>query len=138
MYYYSDTTSLGFKALARAATLCNRAVFEEGQKDIPILKRKVNGDASEAALLKSMELALGDVELIRKKNKKVCEIPFNSTDKYQISIHEPEDYDDIQHVLVMKGAPEKILEKCSTIYIDGKEQVNVDQYNIILFLLLVF
>ncbi|XP_077287532.1 sodium/potassium-transporting ATPase subunit alpha-like [Arctopsyche grandis] len=118
-----DTTSLGFKALARAATLCNRAVFEEGQNVVPILKRKVNGDASEAALLKSMELALGDVELIRNKNKKVCEIPFNSTDKYQISIHEPEDYNDTKHVLVMKGAPEKILEKCSTIYIDGKEQI---------------
>lgn len=32
-----------------------------------------------------MELALGDVLSIRKKNKKVCELPFNSTNKYQVS-----------------------------------------------------
>lgn len=48
--------------------------------------REVNGDASEAALLKCMELALGDVMSIRRRNRKVCEIPFNSTNKYQVSI----------------------------------------------------
>lgn len=67
-----DRTSPGFKALARIATLCNRAEFKGGQEGIPILKREVNGDASEAALLKCMELALGDVMTIRKKNKKVA------------------------------------------------------------------
>lgn len=46
--------------------------------------REVNGDASEAALLKCMELALGDVMSIRRRNRKVCEIPFNSTNKYQV------------------------------------------------------
>lgn len=66
-----DRTSPGFKALARIATLCNRAEFKGGQDGVPILKREVNGDASEAALLKCMELALGDVMTIRKKNKKV-------------------------------------------------------------------
>lgn len=48
--------------------------------------REVNGDASEAALLKCMELALGDVMSIRRRNRKVCEIPFNSTNKYQVII----------------------------------------------------
>lgn len=66
-----DRTSPGFKALARIATLCNRAEFKGNQDNVPILKREVNGDASEAALLKCMELALGDVMTIRKKNKKV-------------------------------------------------------------------
>lgn len=50
-----------------------------------VFRREVAGDASEAALLKCMELALGDVLSIRKKNKKVCELPFNSTNKYQVS-----------------------------------------------------
>lgn len=87
------------------------------------LYREVNGDASEAALLKCMELALGDVMSIRKRNRKVCEIPFNSTNKYQVSIHETEDANDPRHLLVMKGAPERILDKCSTIFIGGKEKV---------------
>jgi len=46
--------------------------------------REVNGDASESALLKCMTLALGDVMSIRRRNRKVCEIPFNSTNKYQV------------------------------------------------------
>lgn len=49
-------------------------------------RREVNGDASEAALLKCMELALGDVMSIRRRNRKVCEVPFNSTNKYQVGI----------------------------------------------------
>ncbi|XP_049811506.1 sodium/potassium-transporting ATPase subunit alpha isoform X8 [Schistocerca nitens] len=118
-----DRTSPGFKALARIATLCNRAEFKPGQDGVPILKREVNGDASEAALLKCMELALGDVMSIRKRNKKVCEIPFNSTNKYQVSIHETEDANDPRYLMVMKGAPERILDRCSTIFIGGKEKV---------------
>ncbi|XP_045486087.1 sodium/potassium-transporting ATPase subunit alpha isoform X6 [Pieris rapae] len=118
-----DRTSPGFKALAKIATLCNRAEFKGGQDGVPILKKEVAGDASEAALLKCMELALGDVLSIRKRNKKVCEIPFNSTNKYQVSIHESDDPSDPRHLLVMKGAPERILERCSTIFIGGKEKV---------------
>lgn len=124
-----DRTSPGFKALARIATLCNRAEFKGGQEGISILKKEVNGDASEAALLKCMELALGDVMSIRKKNKKVCEIPFNSTNKYQVSIHEPEDTSDPRHIMVMKGAPERILEKCATIFIGGKEKVSIVDFH---------
>ena len=54
----------------------------------------------------------------RESNRKICEIPFNSTNKYQVSLHETQDGDD-RYLLVMKGAPERILERCSTIYIDG-------------------
>ncbi|TDG51334.1 hypothetical protein AWZ03_002129 [Drosophila navojoa] len=118
-----DRTSPGFKALSRIATLCNRAEFKGGQDGVPILKKEVSGDASEAALLKCMELALGDVMNIRKRNRKIAEVPFNSTNKYQVSIHETEDANDPRVLLVMKGAPERILERCSTIFINGKEKV---------------
>lgn len=114
-----DKTSDGFKALSRIAALCNRAEFKGGQDNVPILKKDINGDASEAALLKCMELALGDVMLVRRRNKKVAEIPFNSTNKYQISIHETDNGSDPRYLLAMKGAPEQILERCSTILIDG-------------------
>merc|ERR1712226_1506002 len=112
----------GWKALSRVAALCNRAEFKPGQDNIPILKREVNGDASEAALLKCCELTTGKVMEYRTKNKKVCEIPFNSTNKYQVSIHETEDKDDKRYLLAMKGAPERILQRCSTIVIDGTER----------------
>jgi len=118
-----DRSSPGFRALARIATLCNRAEFKTGQDGVPTLKKEVNGDASEAALLKCMTLALGDVMSIRRRNRKVCEIPFNSTNKYQVSIHETEDSSDSRYLLVMKGAPERVLDRCSTIFIGSKEKV---------------
>merc|ERR1712156_617956 len=57
----------------------------------------------------------------RAANKKVCEIPFNSANKFQVSIHESSDPNDKGYVMMMKGAPERILERCSTISIDGKD-----------------
>lgn len=95
--------------------------------------RECAGDASESALLKYVEIAIGQVPVYRKRHPKVCEIPFNSTNKYQVSIHElhneaeggkdlaeNEKEKDYHHVLVMKGAPERILDRCSTILLDGE------------------
>lgn len=118
-----DKSSDGWKALSRVATLCSRAEFKSGQNGVPIMKREINGDASEAALLKCVELATGDAMGTRARNKKVCEIPFNSSNKYQVSIHENEDKNDGRYFLAMKGAPERILDVCSTIYVDGEERV---------------
>uniref|UniRef100_A0A671SX23 Sodium/potassium-transporting ATPase subunit alpha n=1 Tax=Sinocyclocheilus anshuiensis TaxID=1608454 RepID=A0A671SX23_9TELE len=117
-----DKSSVTWVALARVAALCNRAVFKAAQDTLPILKRDVAGDASESALLKCIELSCGSVKMMREKNKKVTEIPFNSTNKYQLSVHETEDPNDNRYLLVMKGAPERILDRCSTIMLQGKEQ----------------
>jgi len=118
-----DKSSSGWKALARVATLCSRAEFKSGQNGVPVMKREINGDASEAALLKCIELATGDAMAIRARNKKVCEVPFNSSNKYQVSVHENEDKNDGRYFLAMKGAPERILDLCSTIFINGEEKV---------------
>uniref|UniRef100_UPI00398F8DA8 sodium/potassium-transporting ATPase subunit alpha-3 isoform X2 n=1 Tax=Pristiophorus japonicus TaxID=55135 RepID=UPI00398F8DA8 len=117
-----DKSSITWASLSRISALCNRATFKPGQENIPILKRDVAGDASESALLKCIELSSGSVKAIREKNKKINEIPFNSTNKYQLSIHETEDPNDKRYLLVMKGAPERILDRSSTIMIQGKEQ----------------
>merc|ERR1712025_718534 len=117
-----DKHAPGWRLLERIACLCNRAEFKGGQDDISILQKEVNGDASEAAILKCTELSKGNVMGYREANKKVCEIPFNSTNKFQVSIHETDDPSDQRYLLVMKGAPERILDRCSTILIDGKEE----------------
>merc|ERR1712158_145717 len=114
--------SSGWKTLERVAALCNRAEFKGGQDGVSILKREVNGDASEAAILKCTELSKGNVMEYRARNKKVCEIPFNSTNKFQVSVHEQEDKADSRYLLVMKGAPERILQRCTSIVIDGTER----------------
>lgn len=110
--------------MIRVAALCSRAEFsadEENVEDIPIAQRIINGDASEAAILRYTEETLGDVALRRERNPKVFEIPFTSAKKYHVSIHETEDPREPRYLLVMKGAPEKILDFCSTAYIGGKE-----------------
>merc|ERR1712115_235248 len=116
-----DKNAPGWKTLERVACLCNRAEFKGGQEGISVLKREVNGDASEAAILKCTELSKGNVMGYRDANKKVCEIPFNSTNKFQVSIHECDDKSVDGYLLVMKGAPERILDRCSTIIVNGKE-----------------
>ncbi|KAK0397103.1 hypothetical protein QR680_001983 [Steinernema hermaphroditum] len=110
-----------YQALLRVAALCNRAEFKGGQEEMAVLKRECTGDASESALLKYVELAVGDVHGWRKRNKKVCEIPFNSANKYQVSIHESAN-ESGGYFLVMKGAPERILDRCSTIVLNGNEE----------------
>merc|ERR1712180_379520 len=113
----------GWKILERVAMLCNRAEFKaiKPGEDEGIMKREVNGDASEAAILKCTELSHGNVIKYRADNKKIAEIPFNSTNKFQVSIHTTTDADE-RYLLVMKGAPERILQRCSTIVIDGTER----------------
>lgn len=50
----------------------------------PCSQRIVIGDASETALLKFSELTLGNAMGYRDRFPKVCEIPFNSTNKFQV------------------------------------------------------
>lgn len=63
-------------------------VIKDCQKVISHLcfnvQRDVAGDASESALLKCIELCCGSVKDMREKYTKVAEIPFNSTNKYQV------------------------------------------------------
>jgi len=124
-----DKTSPTWEALSRVGGLCNRAEFRPEQpngKDTTVQKMDCTGDASETAILKFVEInernRSSTVEGMRARNKKIVEIPFNSTNKYQVSIHEQEDKDDPRYILVMKGAPERILDRCSTIMIGGVEQ----------------
>lgn len=69
------TKNPGFHNLARVASLCNRAEWEPLPKDMPVpplSKRKILGDASDAALLKCMEvLVKGGAEAYRRTCTKV-------------------------------------------------------------------
>ncbi|KAJ1175238.1 hypothetical protein NDU88_000529 [Pleurodeles waltl] len=116
-----ETSSETWTALCNIASLCNRAEFLAGQENVPIMKRVVVGDASETALLKFTEVITGDVMSLRNKNRKVAEVPFNSTNKFQLSIHDQGNPSDKRFLLVMKGAPERILDRCKTIMIGGNE-----------------
>jgi sodium/potassium-transporting ATPase subunit alpha len=78
------------------------------------------GDASESALLRYCSI-LTNTASIKQRFPKLFEIPFNSKNKWQLSIHQC----DKKHLLVIKGAPEVILAKCSAALVNG-EKVAVD------------
>ncbi|XP_064073453.1 sodium/potassium-transporting ATPase subunit alpha-like [Vanessa tameamea] len=77
----------------------------------------IRGDASEKAILNFL-FNYCDPVTIRKRYPKIVEIPFNSVNKYQISIHLNEEKK--TYLLVMKGAPECILSRCVTIAFNNK------------------
>lgn len=49
------------------------------------------------------------------------EIPFNSTDKFQANVY----IEDGKHILFLKGAPETVLERCSSVAF-GNTTRNID------------
>jgi len=93
---------------------------------------KTRGNASEGAMIKfaqggPIQACFGkrDVDEMRRDFGKVFDIPFNSKNKYQVHVHcespDPEN-DDKDRTIYMKGAPERIIDRC-TQYMCGDGRV---------------
>lgn len=109
----------GWPQLARVAVLCSRAQFLKEDRDKPIIQRHCSGDASEVGILKCYEVLMGDSEAVRGANPKRAEIPFNSKNKYQVSVHDLDKSG--RYLLVFKGAPELVFNRCSSILTNGED-----------------
>jgi sodium/potassium-transporting ATPase subunit alpha len=83
----------------------------------PLSERRVIGDATETGLVRFWE-TVTPINQFREKNPERFVIKFNSTNKWAVSINRLENSD--QFILLMKGAPERVIERCSTIMINGK------------------
>jgi sodium/potassium-transporting ATPase subunit alpha len=66
------------------AGLCNAAQFDAASMSLPIAERKINGDATDSAILRFAE-ELGDVADLTGNWKKEFDLPFNSKNKYMVS-----------------------------------------------------
>lgn len=120
---YNNEDSLSTQHfLQRCAILCNRTIFDNHPENmaLPVLQRKTFGDASETALLKYWDTRTNYVNAttFREQYPKLFEIPFNSKNKFQISIHKNVQQPNDPHLLMIKGAPERIIQKCSHILVD--------------------
>lgn len=96
-----------------------------------IQDRPTVGDASESGLIKFFEpiQTIGQVreqQPIAEAAGVKAEIPFTSANKYKLSIHVPHANNgpghENDHLLLMKGAPERIWNRCDKIMINGREQ----------------
>jgi len=118
-----------FKRLQRVATVCNKTTFVFEAGETPDIKQIQNwkclGDASESALVKFCH-PLRDIIEFRSALKQVAAIPFNSVNKWQLSVHE--DREKNCNVVLMKGAPEKIAALCEHVWINGqKVGININE-----------
>jgi sodium/potassium-transporting ATPase subunit alpha len=85
----TDTSHVQLKQLMEIAVLNSRVVLEKKKEDGPL---EPNADATELGFYKYFsKLAQhhfkDEIENFRSKNPKVHEIPFNSSFKWQMSIH---------------------------------------------------
>lgn len=112
-----DTEDKCFKELFFIGAVCAKAVFDakdmEENPEKSVDERKVNGDASEAGILKFSE-KLTSVSDMRNRNAQVSTIPFNSANKFMITINKVADQGNNFRVC-MKGAPERVMDRCTSI-----------------------
>ncbi len=99
--------------LFKIGVLCNNASLKIDKGKVEII-----GDPTEASLLISAEKSGISHEKFRKAWQIIGEEPFDSTRKMMSTININPDTKDAY--VFTKGAPEKVLEKCSRILINGK------------------
>ena len=101
------------EVLKKTFTYCNDCSFDFNERDF---KKGFMGDPTETALIKAFYNNQDEIYKCLSKAKRVYEIPFDSERK-MMSVVIAENG---REVCYAKGAPEKIMEKCSSILIRGK------------------
>ncbi|KAI9848019.1 MAG: hypothetical protein M1838_000665 [Thelocarpon superellum] len=108
--------SKALEELHRASTLCNDATFDPLSIDLPIDARSVNGNATDAAVLRFAETA-GPGAAIRTAHPRMFQIPFNSKNKWMLTMHrDPEstgEEENPRFLVYVKGAPDILLPRCA-------------------------
>ncbi|OZJ01483.1 hypothetical protein BZG36_05714, partial [Bifiguratus adelaidae] len=106
--------------LHEAIVLCCGAVFDSNASpDIPVSERPINGDATDSAVLRLAE-SIGHAQPIRDKHAEIFQIPFNSKNKWMLTMYENPDRKVQQSekrpecLVFVKGAPDVLLPKCSS------------------------
>ncbi|KAA8564076.1 hypothetical protein EYC84_012064 [Monilinia fructicola] len=120
------------------AGLCNPGEFDASSVHLPLPERKINGDATDQAVLRFSE-SLGPVSALRNAWRKTFELAFNSKNKYMLrtlALTEPSgltyalpeaeaaSFGSDDTLLTIKGAPDILITRCSrytTIDGDSKE-----------------
>ena len=116
----SEIISDYYKALINFASLCNKAKMDE--------ENVFKGSATECGILKFTASTMNWVENLREQNPIINEIPFNSRNKFHLTIHKlnKNEFSPIplsctslldrskDLLCIIKGAPEVIFDLCSS------------------------
>lgn len=99
--------------LKEAFIYCNDANYNYEIKDI---EKAVMGDPTETALVKAFYKDSKELQKFVEKSKRIYEISFDSTRKMMTVIMN----ENGKETCYMKGAPERVLEKCNSVLENGK------------------
>ncbi|OMH78809.1 Sodium/potassium-transporting ATPase subunit alpha-2 [Zancudomyces culisetae] len=126
----NDPEERGVKEVLMISTLCSGITFDS--TDVPVEKRVLIGDATESGLTRFAGTCLPNYDDIQKQYPKKFEIPFNSANKWMLTVHEFETTENSQGKvlrMMVKGAPERVLKLCSKILLNG-EYVDLNEKEI--------
>jgi P-type Ca2+ transporter type 2C len=117
------TLDANLTALLKVAVLCNDSDLG---KDPKTGKWTVKGDPTEGSLVVAAAKAGISKADLDKQEPRVTEVPFSSERKRMTTIHTAPG----KKMAYMKGAPEMVLERCSKIFLNGKEQPLINETHI--------
>jgi sodium/potassium-transporting ATPase subunit alpha len=111
--------------------LCSRASFQATEENLalPPSKRVVMGDATESGILRYVAETVNVAEL-RENHKVLATVPFSSRLKWSAAVNKgPFKFSSAPACVFLKGAPERILERCSARLVGPQCQcVGIDDY----------
>jgi P-type Ca2+ transporter type 2C len=100
--------------LLKAGVVCSNALISSKEDS---LEEEFIGDPTESALLRAGINGGLDYKKLRKENDRIAEIPFSTEIKYMATLNKGANQNNI---IYLKGAPEKVLNFCSQIEINGE------------------
>ncbi|KAI2632959.1 putative Na/K ATPase alpha 1 subunit [Xylaria nigripes] len=115
-----------FATLHRAASLSNDAFFEPTSLHLPINERIVEGNATDAAILRLVASSNPDGAAISTKPRRDFEIPFNSKNKWMLAMFRSNaSGDKSEYQVYIKGAPDVLLRACTKYWSHKTKSVQV-------------
>ena len=122
---HRDESNASYKMLLEIAALNSEAMFMAEEANVPVASWTVKGDATEAGILKTCQLEF-NVATYRKEHQRRFLIPFNSFNKYMLAIHDSVSAangkpDEAPLRVMVKGAPSRVFEMCTTALVHGEE-----------------
>ncbi|KAI0956666.1 hypothetical protein AcW1_005290 [Taiwanofungus camphoratus] len=127
----SETTAVfsvdapGMREIIDIAALNSRVKFDK--TDVPFDQRTILGDATETGLTRFAGRYITSYDELHKRHPKVFEIPFNSSNKWALVILD-KPHASGSLTLYIKGAPERVLAKCSTYLKNGNIEPITDAF----------
>lgn len=104
------------RQLVHLSAVCNAAEFDASTVGAPVADRKINGDATDSAILRFAE-ATTPVSSLRAFWRSIFQVTFNSKNKFAINVVQADSAPEEGTVLMIKGAPDILLPRCGS-YVD--------------------